>query len=105
MRELVDFNRLQWVKLIMNKKILNRVIFLLLFTSLTSCYGANSDLKKKYYDEIKEKCKENNCCLSSVSSMEKANGYQVENSFEKCKEGYRINMKKCISTLVWCEPI
>lgn len=59
-----------------------------------------------YYQELAEQCLQKSsygCCISSVRAM-KDGDYRL-NENNTCKDGFTLNMMKCVDSFKWCEPI
>ena len=62
----------------------------------------NPDLTPSYYQTLRNQCKGNNCCLSSVKSMED-NSYKLTETGE-CPPGFTRSLLRCLDSLQWCQP-
>lgn len=58
-------------------------------------------LVEDYYENLKNKCNGNSCCISSVDSMKSASAKLAEN--ETCPDGSEKDMLKCEGTYIWCK--
>lgn len=61
-----------------------------------------ADVKQDYYQELRNKCHNNGCCLTSVKAMSDGN-YKLEPE-GGCPERFARNMLKCAESYKWCEP-
>ena len=82
-------------------------ITILLFINI-GCSNSKPNTTKNstYYTDLREICQskpDKNCCLASVDAMERDLAKLVPKT--GCKEGYKRDMFKCISSFSWCRKI
>ncbi|MCD4693854.1 hypothetical protein K8R62_00660 [bacterium] len=77
-----------------------------------SSSGQQSNIKPKtkaYYENFRQKCGEDQCCLSSIDHAELQNSLLFEsnkgnmNIDADCPAGYGLNMNRCLTSYIWCE--
>jgi hypothetical protein len=85
---------------------MKKIILVLILMPLLLGAACNSSISadKNYYENLAEKCEEeDDCCLTSVQTMEEG-GYKLW-SEAGCPEGQESNIYRCITSYRWCEPI
>lgn len=70
-------------------------------SSFLSDIKKGSAVDREYYLTLKNSCKQDKCCLSSVSSMQE-HGYKLAEN-NKCQDKFVINQLLCVSSLKWCQ--
>lgn len=86
------------------KLILLPILFTLNLSCLEGRLKSMVDIDAKDYQELKQRCNENDCCEASVDSMKKSKGFALIKK-ASCPKTHRRNILKCQGSYEWCEPL